>query len=193
MLPRQLALCLLPAALAACGSDKAADDAATQAAAETPAALPSGMTEAEIAAQMKNAVRPRPGQYESKAELVALDLPGVPEEQAAQMKQAMSQSFGKATSRCLTQAEAEKGFEELAKASQEGCRMDSFTANGATFAGRMICDTPDAKGTVLMNGTGTESSSDMTMKMDMQSDGLPGGRMAMEMHVTSRRTGDCKG
>ncbi len=184
---------LAPLALAACGSDKAAEETAPGAADDAPVALPSGMSEADIAAQMKNAVKPRPGQYESKAELVSLAIPGVPGTQAAQMKAMMAESFGKTSSRCLTQDEAEKGFEELAKSSQEGCRMDSFTAQGAKFAGRMICDTEDAKGTVVMSGTGTATGSQMTMAMDMQSPGLPGGKMAMEMRVSSLRTGDCKG
>ncbi|MDR7104088.1 DUF3617 domain-containing protein [Croceicoccus sp. BE223] len=189
---RLLVLCAAPLALAACGSDKPAADAVTQAKGEAPADLPSGMSDAEIASQMKNAVRPRPGQYESTAELVSLEIPGIPAEEAAKMKAMMGESFGRTSSRCLTRAEAEKGFEELAKSSQEGCRMDSFTSNGAKFAGRMICDTADAKGTVTMSGTGTETGSQMTMTMNMQSPGLPGGAMAMEMKVASRRTGDCK-
>ncbi|HEX2793119.1 MAG TPA: DUF3617 domain-containing protein [Croceicoccus sp.] len=185
--------CLASLALAACSSEKPAEEATAGAAADAPVDLPSGMSEADIATQMKNAVRPRPGQYESTAELVSLEIPGVPQAEAAQMKAMMRQSFGKTSSRCLTQAEAEKGFEELARSSQEGCRMDSFTADGARFAGRMICDTADAKGTVTMSGTGTETGSQMTMEMDMRSPGLPGGSMAMEMRVASRRTGDCKG
>lgn len=195
MKPVRMILCLATLALAACGSsgaDKDAEKVGTgKASASEGEAGAESMSAEEVAAQMDKAVRPLPGQYESKAELIALDLPGVPADQAAQMKEMMASSFSRTTSRCLTKDEADKGFEELAKGAQEDCKIDSFKVDGAKFAGRMICDTADAKGTVTMKGTGTTTGSDMTMAMDMASDGLPGGRMAMTMGVVSKRVSDC--
>lgn len=186
---RIAALCLAPLALAACSSDEPAEEAGE----DTAMSAPDGMSEDQIAAEIGKAVRPKPGQYTSSAKLIALDLPGVPEAQAEQMKQMMGSTIEQTNSRCLTAEEAEKGFEELAQAAQEGCKMESFKVDGAKFAGRMSCDNPDASGTIDMSGTGTETSSDMTMKMNMTSPGLPGGKMAMTMQVKSERTGDCEG
>lgn len=187
---RLAVLCLAPFALAACGSDEPAEQA-DETVAEEAMVAPEGMSEDEIAAEMKKAILPKPGQYTSTAELVELEIPGVPAAQAQQMKDMMRASLSRTTSRCLTPDEAEKGFEELAKAQQEGCTVDSFKVDGGKFAGKMICDNPEASGTMTMSGTGTETSSEMDMAMDMTSANLPGGRMAMKMHVTSKRTGEC--
>ncbi|WP_144097617.1 DUF3617 domain-containing protein [Croceicoccus sediminis] len=194
-LSRLAILCLAPLALAACGSDESAEqaDEASVASGEDTLTAPGGMSEDAIAAEMKKAIRPKPGQYTSTAELIELDVPGVPAAQAKQMKDMMGSSLARTTSRCLTPDEAEKGFEELAKAQQEGCTVDSFKVDGSKFVGKMTCENPDASGTMTMSGTGTETSSDMEMAMDMTSPNLPGGRMAMKMHVTSKRTGDCEG
>jgi len=187
---RFAALCLAPLALAACSSDEPAQEAAAD---DIAAAAPGGMSEDQIAAEMDKAIRPQPGQYSSSAELISLDLPGVPAAQAEQMREMMGSTIAQSTSRCLTEEEAEKGFEELAEATQDGCTMERFKVDGGEFAGRMSCDNPDAKGTIEMTGTGTQTGSDMTMKMDMTSPGLPGGKMAMTMRVKSERTGDCTG
>lgn len=188
---RLAVLCLAPLALAACGSDEAAEQ--SDAAAQDTLTASQGMSNDEIEAEMKKAVRPKPGQYTSTAELVELDVPGIPAAQAKQMKDMMVASLSRTTSRCLTPDEAEKGFEELAKAQQEGCTVDSFKVDGGKFVGKMSCDNDDARGTMTMSGTGTETGSEMDMAMDMTSSNLPGGRMAMKMHVTSKRTGDCPG
>ena len=179
---------LVPVALAACGTD--ARDAAEE---STTAAAPESMSSEALSAEMKKAVRPLPGQYTSTSELVELDMPGLPPEQVARMKQMMGTSMSKVTSRCLTEEEASKGFEDLAGETQDNCRMESFNAEGGAFSGRMVCSGDGGSGTMTMNGTGTPTGSDMVMAMDMTSPNVPGGRMAVKMHVISKRTGDCEG
>lgn len=193
---RRIAISLAALALAACGSG--AEDSVEEGGADDDVAVVAdapegGMSNAEIAAQMKNVVRPRPGQYSSSAKLVKLEVPGVPEAQVAQLRSMMEGAMAQQGSYCLTQEEADRGFEEMAANSQEGCKIDSFDADGGAFSGRMTCENEGANGTVTMKGTGTPTGSDMVMDMDMSSPGLPGGRMAMTLQVTSRRTGDCEG
>ncbi|WP_172799911.1 DUF3617 domain-containing protein [Croceicoccus bisphenolivorans] len=171
-------------ALAACGSDntpETGDDASA-----------GGMSEQAIAAEMKQAVRPQPGEYSSTMKLVELDVPGLPEAQVSQMRSMMEGAMGKTQTYCLTKEEADKGFEEMAKQTQDNCKIESFDANRGNFTGKMSCADENSSGTMTMSGTGTETGSDMTMAMDMTAQGLPGGKMAMTLNVVSKRVGDCK-
>lgn len=183
-------LCL--GALSACGSDKApdaADDGTTDAQGSEARA---GMSDAAIAAEMKQAVRPLPGEYRSAVSLVDLQMPGIPARELAQMRDMMGHSMGKTQTYCLTREEAAKGFEEMAKQSQESCRIDSFDADGNRFSGRMSCNQEGSAGTMTMTGTGSETGSEMEMVMNMASPDLPQGKMAMTLRVKSTRVGDCK-
>lgn len=182
---RRVFLCLAPLTVAACGSGGSERG-------ETPADVPEAMSGDALAAEMKQAVRPLPGQYSSTVELVALDLPGVPAEQVGQLRSMMESAMARTNSYCLTKEEAERGFEEMARESQENCRIESFDVDGAKFAGRMSCSGEGARGTMTMNGTGSETGSQMAMAMDMQSSDLPGGSMNMKLKVVSQRTGDCQ-
>lgn len=187
----RLSLCLAPLALAACSSNEAVE--ADSSGAEVADAAPEGMGTEEIVAAMKDGVRPLPGQYSSKVELVDLDMPGMPADQLGQMKSMMAGSMAKVTSYCLTKEQAEKGFEEMARNAQDNCKVESFDVDGGKFSGRMRCSGEGSEGTMTMTGTGTETGSDMQMAMDMNSASLPGGKMAMKMHVTTQRIGDCEG
>lgn len=183
---RRAIACLTPLALilASCGSDESAEQA--------DATAVEGMTGEEIAAEMAGAVRPLPGQYSSTVELVELEMPGVPKAQVDQLKGMMGKAMAQASSYCLTIEDAEKGFEEMARQSQENCKVESFDVDGAKFGGAMRCDAQGATGTMMLDGTGSETGSDITMAMEMQSSDLPGGKMKMTLHAVSKRTGDCK-
>lgn len=179
-------------ALAACGSEKAPDAAVDTTAKVQGNDAAAGMSDDAIAAELKQTVRPKPGEYRSAVTLVDLQIPGIPARELAQMRDMMSRSMGKTQTYCLTKEEASKGFEEMARQSQESCRIESFEADGNRFSGRMSCNQEGSTGTMTMTGTGSETGSEMEMAMNMASPDLPEGKMAMTLRVKSTRTGDCK-
>ncbi|AKM09347.1 DUF3617 domain-containing protein [Croceicoccus naphthovorans] len=181
---RLTVLCLAPLTLAACGSDEPAEQAAASA---------EGMSTDEIAAEMKQGVRPQPGQYRSNAELVSLEIPGMPAAQVDQLKSMMAGAMAQANTYCLTPEDAEQGFEKMATEAQENCKVEKFDVDGGKFSGRFVCSGDDASGTMTMDGSGTETSSQMNMAMDMSSGSIPGGKMMMKMRASSERIGECEG
>lgn len=134
-------------------------------------------------------IKPMAGQYRSTAELVSAEIPGAPANMVEMMKSGMAKHTNEY---CLTEEEADKGFEKMAKESQDGdCTVDSFTVAGGDIDAKMTCST-DGKGkmNITLDGTGSPTKMDMTVTMDGSLPGL--GQAKMVMRNQSERIGDCK-
>lgn len=167
--------------VSACGSEK-------------PAQPP---TPDSIKAEMAEAVKPRPGLYRTTMRVTKFEIPGMPPAQAAKM-QGMFSAAGQNSERCLTQAEADKGFEDFTKRLAQGdCTAQRFAVNGGNIDASFACRTGQgANATFAMTGQATAEGSNLTMKMEAKAPaGAPGGlgSMRMEMNVSSTRVGDCQG
>jgi Protein of unknown function (DUF3617) len=157
-------------------------------------------TSAEMSAAAVAATDIVPGQYDTRIELIRFDMPGVPMEMAAQMRQQMETQFQQATSVCLTPEQARGGrqarLEDMAKATNGQCRADNLATNGDRVTGRMICNGgPGGAGaaTVTFEGTLGAESSDMTISTTVTNPMNAGQPIVQVMRVTSRRTGECTG
>ena len=73
----------------------------------------------EVAERARDAVRPEPGLYRSTVELLEVDMPGAPAGVEDTMKRMMGGS-NTASEYCLTQQDVDRGFEEMARKSQQG-------------------------------------------------------------------------
>lgn len=170
------ALCL---ALAACGGDPASD-------AESGGVV----TGEEMAERVAAAdIKPQPGRYRSTVEVLEFAIPGAPPE----MSEMMRGNMAKRTSEyCLTQEEADRGFEKMARQSQEGsdCKVEKFAVAGGDIDARMTCAVP-GQGTMTMTMTGTGSPTRSDMDMTMKGDFAGQGEASMRMKVTNERIGDC--
>lgn len=166
--------------LAACGSSDADTDG-------------DGKVSIEEAAKKADAemIRPEPGRYRADAELVELDMPGAPEQIRDLIRQQMA--AGNQTSEfCLTAEDAEKGFEEMARESQQNddCSFEKFDVDGGDIDAVMVCEIPgQGKARIEVAGTGTSTSSEMTMKMDAS--GPAGQKMVVTTRTKQERIGDC--
>jgi len=148
----------------------------------------------DAAEALSNAETPRAGQYRTNVEVLEFDIPGIPKAQQEQMRAMMAGSITAEQSYCLTEAEAENGGREMAKNLAAGdCSFNEFRASGNTLYADMVCKGADgAQGNVILEGTTTRNSSDMTMTMNQRLPGMPGeGSMNMKMHMVSERVGDC--
>lgn len=146
----------------------------------------------ELADRARNVVRPDPGLYRSTVELLEIDMPGAP----AGMEDTMKRMMGGANSTteyCLTREDAERGFEEMAKKSQEGdCSFERFDADGGRIDAAMTCRSgEDNVMRMTLKGTGGRTSSEMTMSMQTEAPGM--GKATMRMKATHQRIGDCTG
>ena len=180
MLRPSAALCAA-LALASCGKESA-----------TP------KTADEVIAEAGKLEQPRPGRYETDVELIDFSIPGLPKEQADAMKSMMGQASQQASSYCLTEAEAEKGFEESIRKMTEGsgnmkCDFDRFAVDGGELDAALTCSGPQGMTSeIALDGTASAEASAMRMTMVQKASMIPGGEMRIDMRMNSRRVGECE-
>ncbi len=77
-------------------------------------------TAEEVIEAADELVKPLPGLYRSSAEVIEFEIPGIPPEQAARMRDMAAGLQGEQRTQCLTEAEAEEGFRRVVKRRGEG-------------------------------------------------------------------------
>lgn len=149
---------------------------------------------ADAAAAME---KPEPGEYETTTRLITFEVPGMGEKEADMVRGMMESSMTQTTTFCLTEEEAEKGFEEAIREMQSGdskeqCEFQRFDVSGSTVDSQMKCDDGAGNvGNITMTGTVAPTSTDMTMEFDQTSADIPGGAMKMKVNMKSRKIGEC--
>lgn len=174
-----IALAALALPLAACGSD------------DSVAQVDSGdsISMKEVAERAQDSgMKPEPGEYSVKMEVLEVNMPGAPAGMADMMSKMMA---GQTHKYCLTQEDVDKGFEKMARQSQDGdCTFQRFDVNGGDFDGQMTCNkTGQGMMTMTMNGHGTPTRSEMDMTMKGNFTGM--GNSTIHMKATHERIGDC--
>ena len=168
-------------ALAACGGNSSAD-----------ADGDGEITMEEAAAKTGDIVKPQPGQYRATVEFVDVEMPDAPQ-QVQDMMRGMFDRGPQSHEFCLTQEEADQGFEEMARQAQDGgadCTFEKFDADGGSIDAIMNCSAEgEGEARMTLTGTGSATSSNMTMVMDAR--GPDGQSMKMTMKSSQERIGDC--
>ena len=169
-------------ALASCGSEPSPSETRTA---------------DEVIAEASKLDAPSPGQYETTAELVEFSIPGIPAQQAEQMKSMMGQVQAEASSYCLTKQEAEKGFEDQIRKMARGegdmqCKFARFAVDDGKLDAQLTCNGPQGMTSdMTIDGTTGAEASAMRMVMVQKAAMIPGGEMRMEMRMNSKRVGEC--
>jgi hypothetical protein len=133
--------------------------------------------------------RPRPGRWETKMNIVEVNMPGL----TSGMRDMMKQQLGgqKPFVSCLTKEEAEKSEREIFEPPNvQECKYNSFSMGAGRLAADMTCK--DESGTRSMQMAGTYGSEAYAMQLTSEGD-MGGQKMSMAMEVESRRVGDCDG
>ena len=164
------------AALSACGGGKDAGGNA-QAAAGAP-------------------VKQQPGSWTNKIEVTKLEVGGGVD--TAKMKEGMQTMLDAASAQslCITPEYAAKfdsrqNMERMA-AQGKNCTFDRKVASGEKLDFSGICtDQAGNKMRVSINGTSSATAQDMVVKAEPADAAAPM-KVNMEMHIASRRTGECK-
>ncbi|MBA4163881.1 MAG: hypothetical protein C0510_04505 [Erythrobacter sp.] len=171
-----LALTLL---LAGCGSAEEGEGANTE----------SISMEDAAAGAKASAMKPEPGQYRVTMELLELDVPGAPQGAKDMMRGMMG---GQSHEYCLKQGDVDKGFEEMARQTQENkdCSFERFDIDNGRFDGRMVCNVQgQGRMTITMQGEGSPTSSTMETRMEGDFAGM--GQSTIRMRASHERIGDC--
>ena len=137
-----------------------------------------------------------PGRWETKVSLLNIEMPGMPPQFAARMKESMSKIQGGTYTTCLTEADVKKPKEDFFAGRSKNCRYDHFTMSGGKIDATLNCTNQGEGGTsstMTMSVVGTYSSDSYEADMSMDSSGGPRGGMKMKSHTESHRTGECKG
>ncbi|MCJ2180581.1 DUF3617 domain-containing protein [Novosphingobium album (ex Hu et al. 2023)] len=171
--------------LAACGSKEEAPGESTAASGETRSAD-------DVAHEAAKLNRPKPGSYKQTIEILDMEIPGLPKEAAGQMKAMTGKP--QVQTICITDADTEKGYKEMLQNVGKGgdCTYSKFDVAGGRLDAQMHCKTEgQGEATMTMNGTVSETGSDVMVGMDVTGGQQPMGAMKMKMHLTTERVGDC--
>ncbi|WP_228243386.1 DUF3617 domain-containing protein [Porphyrobacter sp. GA68] len=148
------------------------------------------MSQQDVAAAADAAVRPQPGQYRITTQLLDLSMPAMPGANSDQLRSMMEASLSQERLTCLSAQDAERGYEEMLRQSQDGrCEFQRFSAVGGRLDAAMTCRGEGGQATMTMTGTANSTASDVTMSMRSTVPQM--GEMAMQLRVRSERIGDC--
>jgi hypothetical protein len=131
-----------------------------------------------------------PGLWKSKTIIQEMNIPGLPEQYAAQMKQSIAEHRNESTSHCIKPEDVKKPKEDFFGA-DKSCRYDHFTMGGGKIDVAMVCHEEETTQTMNMSGSYTPTSYSMDVS-SMGSGGHENG-MTMKMHVDASRVGECTG
>jgi hypothetical protein len=152
---------------------------------------------AEVAQKVREAAGTQsmidPGRWETKVNLLDVDIPGMPPQMATQMKQTMSKMQEHNFASCLTEEDVRRPKEDFFAGNSKDCRYDHFTMSGGKIDAALRCEGKREGGamTMTINGSYSRDSYEATMAMDVAG-GREGG-MKMRSHSESHRVGQCKG
>lgn len=178
-MPRRRLMIALTLALGACGQSgekKSAD---------------------EVMAEAGELAKPLAGQYRTEVELLEFSVPGLPPAQADKLRSMMGNVASQASTYCLTQAEADKGFEEAIRKMTQGenglkCAFNKFDASGTRMDAALSCTGQGGlTSQMTIGGTVAPDKSDMRMDVRQKAPMIPGGEMRMGMRMKAQRTGPC--
>lgn len=149
-------------------------------------------TPEQAAAAMKDAVKMKPGKWQTTMQITKFEMPGAPPETANAMKGMMGQA--QTSESCLTKEEADKDPTEFIKKGQAGadCTFEHFDVSGGKLDGKMVCK-KGGQGQMEATMKGILGAESMTMAMDthVTDPNMPGGKVEMGMTMTSKRIGEC--
>lgn len=131
-----------------------------------------------------------PGRWQSKTDVQEMNMPGMPPEFAAKMKQGIAESRNQSSSHCVTAQEVKKPKEDFF-GGNKSCKYQHFTMGGGKIDAQMVCSEGGSTQTTSLAGTYTTTS----YSMDVSSSGTGGAQngMSMKLHVDSKRVGECTG
>lgn len=151
---------------------------------------------AEVAVKAKDALRIEPGEWQSKTQLIAFDLPGVKDQTMANMmREGMKKQQDKERTYCVSAEDAQRFTTEMLGGDKGGeCRFDTFNVAAGVLNAKMTCKGKEGPGAMTMTMTGpyTPTAQELTVDMNMTNP-MGGGGMVIKAKTTATRVSStCK-
>ena len=144
--------------------------------------------EAKVRAATAGGEFVRPGKWATSITIEEMNIPGMPPEFAAKMKE--QQVASRPVESCLTAEQAKKPQEGVFAGVDKSCRYDRFTMDDGKIDAAMRCDQNGTVQTMTMTGTYSPERYDMNMASQVGGTGPQAGT-TMKMKVAARRVGAC--
>lgn len=154
---------------------------------------PAALSEAEILARADTLPKPMPGLYLSTTQMQSFDLPGASPEVSERERSRLSDLDPEVSERCISQAEAERGFAPLVEAmAVEACRFTQFDVDGSQLDAALSCENADGSSSeVTMEGMAGPRLSRLDNTIVRTGPDIPGGSQEFTMRTVNERIGDC--
>ena len=131
----------------------------------------------------------QPGLWQSKVTVLDMNVPGIPPQYQARMKQEMAEHRNDTSKHCIKPEDVKKPKEDFFGA-DKSCKYNHFTMGGGRIDIQMVCREENMTQTTNLAGSYTPT----TYSLDMNSSGSgPQQGMTMKMHVDAQRIGECTG
>ena len=131
-----------------------------------------------------------PGLWRSKVNVLEMNIPGLPPEYAAKMKQNMAEQRNATNSHCVKPADVKKPKEDFF-GGDKSCRYDHFTMGAGKIDVEMTCN--EEGSTMASKASGSFTPTSYSMDVSMTGSGGREAGMSMKMHVDANRVGECTG
>ena len=132
----------------------------------------------------------QPGLWKSKTIVQEMNMPGIPQQYLARMKQSMAEHRNESSSHCIKPEDVKKPKEDFFGA-DKSCKYDHFTMGGGKIDMAMVCHQEETTTNMKVNGTYTPTS--YSIDTSMTGSGGEQNGMSMKMHVDAERVGECTG
>jgi len=131
-----------------------------------------------------------PGKWQTTAQTIAVDMPGIPAEMKKQMTDAMLNKTEVSTS-CITEEQAKNPPAQVLAASNGNCKYDNFTMAGGKIDGTLVCAVPGTGGEMKMRMAGTFDGDSFAIDNEMNATTPGGPGMHIKAKTSGKRIGDC--
>lgn len=151
-------------------------------------ASPEEVAKAQAAAGGGGHMQMRPGKWESKIEILKMDMPemkGMPAEFAEKMKAELMKA--RTVSSCMTEEDVKRP--KFGDHKNGNCTYDKYETAGNRITATMTCKS-DNGGKVTLNMGGSFSADTFSVEQTMDMTG-PTGAMQSQARVSGKRIGDC--
>jgi hypothetical protein len=153
-----------------------------------PAVVAKDADAGEVAAKVASAgVKFQPGAWSTQVKAIDIDMPGMPPEMVASMKDSLGRA--RAERSCLTKEKAARPDGDFFGQADKTCRYKTFTMADGKIDGVLNCGHGGANQTITLKGT--YGGDHFTMDMDMTGSGPGGKQMRMHVATQSNRVGEC--
>lgn len=154
---------------------------------------PPSVPEEKVLAEASEMVKPKPGLYKSEAVLENFSAPGLAPQDAARLRERFEGLEGNDSQICLSEEEAEKGFDKFVDEIQMGnCSVERFETSTEFINASMLCSAEGGVSSRIgVQGRGTQEQSRITLDIEQSVPQFSEQPISMTLQIENERIGDC--